>query len=449
MEVAESDHRIMDRCSALCSCGFVTRPCIRRRRGDSRRLRRSHLAPYVFCCALCLLLAFGGVNAEEAKTPQVSHFLARDLRAAQDALKAQNYAQAVTSLRHAQGAKGDKTAWDNYVIDLLAFKAYAGERDVDDAAPMLLAAAHSQYATAAERKSWLRAVIGTYQSEKQYQKVIDLGQEYTARSYDPDIATMIAVSQQAVGEERDAAETVQTIIEHETRPEEKYLLFQWQLYSKLGDRPNTTRVIDELVHYYPKPDYWLNALQPVLRMQISDADLQLDVYRLMNEVGVLKMPRDYAEMADLSFDAGYPGETVAILRQAFAQHAFTDPRDVLRYQHLLTGSEQKAQADEASLPTQQTKAAEDAAGDPLVAVGAAYLSYGQPETAIQLIQRGIAKGKLHNADQAELLLGIAQLRSHQAAEARRSFDGVAHSSNDGYAELGKLWILHTESRGAN
>lgn len=399
--------------------------------------------------AFALLWVFGQVKAEEARNPQVSHFLAEDLKAAQDALAAEDYAKAITLLQRAQSAKGNKTAWDVYVIDILSFKAYTAEHDVEDAAPVLAAAAHSQYAPAAERKTWLRAVIADYQSEKRYQQVIDTGQEYLARSgYDADIATMVAVAQQAVGKDADAAATVQTIIDHQAPPQEKYLLFQWQLYAKLGDRPNTTRVIDELVHYYPKPDYWLNALQPLLRMQISDAHLQLDVYRLMNDVGVLKMPRDYADMADLSFDSGYPGETVTLLRQAFAQHAFTDQRDVQRYQHLLAGAQQKAQADEASLPTQRSKAAAAADGNSSVAVGAAYLSYGQAEMAVQLIQQGIARGQLRNPGQARLLLGIAQLRSHQLAEARKTFDSVAGSTNEGYAELGKLWILHTQSRGA-
>jgi hypothetical protein len=53
------------------------------------------------------------------------------------------------------------------------------------------------------------------------------------------------------------------------------------------------------VTYYPKPDYRLDALQPLLKMNIKDAHLQLDVYRFMNDVGVLKMANDYAQMAQL------------------------------------------------------------------------------------------------------------------------------------------------------
>jgi len=88
----------------------------------------------------------------------------------------------------------------------------------------------------------------------------------------------------------------------------------------------------------------------------------------------------------------------------------------------------------------------DASGDALVAVGAAYLSYGQPDMAAQLLSQGIAKGGLKSPEQATLLLGIAQLRSHNSAEAHGTFDKVASSSNEGYAQLGKFWVLYSGSQ---
>ncbi|HTW74007.1 MAG TPA: hypothetical protein VMD56_03680, partial [Steroidobacteraceae bacterium] len=209
-----------------------------------------------------------------------------------------------------------------------------------------------------------------------------------------------------------------------------------------------SKVIDKLVTYYPRPDYWLSALQPLLKANANDAHLQLEVYRLMNDVGALKTPGDFAQMADLSFNAGYPGETEAVLQKAFANNIFTDPRDIMHYQQMLTGAMQKSTADEASLPAQQTKAEAAATGDGLVAVGAAYLSYGQADKAASLISQGITKGGLKYPDEANLLLGMAQLKSHNAAGARDTFDKVGKSDNQGYAQLGKLWVLHSEAPAA-
>ncbi len=62
----------------------------------------------------------------------------------------------------------------------------------------------------------------------------------------------------------------------------------------------------------------------------------------------------------------------------------------------------------------------------LVQVGAAYLSYGQTDKAIADLKKGIAKGGLKYPEEAKLLLGIAQLRAHNArgAEGVRQGRGI-------------------------
>ena len=104
--------------------------------------------------------------------------------------------------------------------------------------------------------------------------------------------------------------------------------------------------------------------------------------------------------------------------------------------------------DQASLAATEQKAAAAATGDSLVQVGAAYLSYGQVDKAIAALNQGIAKGSLKYGDEANLLLGIAQLRHHDAADAQKAFEKVAVSSNEGYARLGKLWAIHAGAHSA-
>jgi tetratricopeptide (TPR) repeat protein len=198
--------------------------------------------------------------------------------------------------------------------------------------------------------------------------------------------------------------------------------------------------LEKLVAFYPKPDYWANALAPLVRMDIKDSHLQLGVYRLMNDVGVLRLPTDYAEMAEIALDQGFPGETVTILQEAFQRNIFTEQREKDRYQHLLDGAKQRAAIDQQQL---EKTAPEEA--NALVQVGAAYISYGQYDKGIANISKGIQKGGLKSADEAELLLGIAQLRAKNNGEAQRTFDKVATSSNPGYARLGKLWALHASA----
>lgn len=395
--------------------------------------------------ALCLLNGTTASYAAEEKAPTPSRFLLKDLKAAQDAMKAQNYTLEIQKLQAALAAKGNRTAYDNYLINSWLGVAYVNTKDYANAAPALQAAAQSQYATPAQQRTMMQAVVGIYSQLHQYPKAIAAGQKAIQMgAADSSIYVTVAVDQNNLGQYKEAAGTIQHLVDKQSKPEEKYLQFQWDAYTKANDQEDARKVIDKLVTYYPKPDYWLNALQPLLKMNINDAHLQLDVYRLMFDVGVLKA-NQYGEMAELAFDAGYPGLTVDVLQKAFAQHVFTDQSQIMRYQHLLMGAMAKATEDQASLSSQQAKAQSAATGDPLVAVGAAYLSYGQADKAVNALMEGISKGGLKYPEEAQLLLGIAQLRSHNTGEAHRTFDKVAQANNEGYAQLGKLWVLHSQS----
>ncbi len=398
--------------------------------------------------AVAALCVCGAVSAADAKPPSISESLLRPLKDAQDAIKAMDYTKAVARLKQAQAAKGKKTPYDNYVIDVLFMQTYIATQDQMDEAPVLLDAANSPYSTPEQQQMWRRIAVGIYFKEKDYQKTVDVGQSAIAHGASQDVYATVALAQQSLGKYKDAADTIQKVLDKQAKPAENMLVFQWNAYNKIKDTADASKVIDRLVTYYPKPDYWLNAMNPLLHMEINDGHLQLEVYRLMDDVGVLMQPRAYAQLADLSFDQGYPGETVSVLQEAFQKKVFADPRDALRYQHLLTGAMQKATQDQAQLPAEEQKAQAAATGDPLVAIGEAYLSYNQPDKAIPLIQMGIAKGGLKYPEEANLLLGIAQLRSHNAAVAHRTFDSVAGSSNEGYAELGKLWVLRSQAHTA-
>ncbi|HEX4049257.1 MAG TPA: hypothetical protein VHY19_00065 [Steroidobacteraceae bacterium] len=414
--------------------------------------RRNYVAVIGLASAAALSLSGIAQAAEKAdKQPTVSACLAKSLKAAQDAKNANNYDLEIQKIKEAQNTpKCNKSPFDEYLMNSWLGVAYIGTKDYADAATALQAAAESQYTTSAGRRQMLQAVVSIYSQLRQYPKAIAAGQAaIKAGNADAPVYVTVASAQESLGQHKEAADTIQRLIDKEgTKPEEKYLEFQWEAYGKANDQADAAKVIDKLVTLYPKPDYWANALQPLAKMTVSDAHLQLEIYRLMFDVGVLKLPQDFGEMAELAYDAGYPGETVAVLQKAFAQNIFTNPSDSMRYQHLMMTAMGKAQTDQASLAAQESKAQSAAGGDQLVGVGAAYLSYGQADKAVSVIEAGIAKGGLKRPEEANLLLGIAQLRSHDAAAAHRSFDKVASSSNPGYAQLGRLWMLHSQNHSA-
>jgi hypothetical protein len=381
-----------------------------------------------------------------ADQPTVSNKLAKPLKAAQDALNAKNYDEAMAKIREAQ-AQPEKTAYDTWVINTFLLKVYAGKQDMADEVPVIESLAQSQYTTPDQKKLYLKSVAAYYYQTKDYNKALETANEaLKAGANDSDTMGLIARSEYLSGKYKEAAATMQDIISKQEKPDEESLKLLWQFNDKAGDKAGAARAVEKLVAYYPKPEYWANALASLVNADTKDAHLQLNVYRLMNDVGVLKRGSDYAEMADIALDQGYPGEAQAALQKAFAENVFTEQRDKDRYQHLLDGAKQRAATDQAALPGNEKEADAASNGDKLVQVGAAYMSYGQNDKAVALITKGIAKGNLKYPDEANLLLGIAQLRSHDAAGAQRSFEKVGASSNSGYARLGKLWALHAGAK---
>jgi hypothetical protein len=394
---------------------------------------------------VALSLISGAALAAEG-TPTVSNKLAKPLKAAQDAITARNYDEALSKIKEAQ-AMPEHTPYDNYVINNFLLKVYAGKQDMASEIPIVEQLAQSQYTTADQKKVYLKSVAQYYYQQKDYNKAIETANEaIKAGASDSDMMGLVARADYLTGKYKEAASIMNDLIGKQDKPDEESLKLLWQFNDKAGDKGGAAKAVDKLVAYYPKPEYWANALASLANADTKDAHLQLNVYRLMLDVGVLKRGVDYADMAELALDQGYPGETQSVLQKAFSDNIFSEPRDKERYQHLLDGAKQRAANDQASLPNQEKDAANAPNGDKLVQVGAAYLSYGQNDKAVANISKGIAKGGLKYPDEATLLLGIAQLRSHNAADAQKSFDKVAASQNAGYARLGKLWALHAGAK---
>ncbi len=209
------------------------------------------------------------------KAPTISADLAKPLKAAQDAIKAKKYDDAVADLKIAQAEKGKKSDYDNFVINEMLGMAYYQQQKFTDAAPAMHDAALSQYAPADLTKQWLTAIMGIYYQGKDYPNTISTGQELIKRGAgDSSIYTTIALAETAQGNTKQAAQTIQQIIDKQPKPEEKLLAFQWNSYLKANDPTDADKVVLQLVKYYPKPDYWMNALSPLLNLQTQDAHLQ-------------------------------------------------------------------------------------------------------------------------------------------------------------------------------
>jgi hypothetical protein len=208
----------------------------------------------------------------------------------------------------------------------------------------------------------------------------------------------------------------------------------------VNDNNCSTRLFEKLVVYYPKPDYWQNLLSGLMQTDLAD-EQKINVMRLAVNVGVMKRPSEYTEMAQIALDLGLAGEAQAILEQAFAKKLFTEQRDIDKNNRLLTLAKTTAAKEKAGLAAKEAAAKSAATGDDLVQVGAAYLGFGDNAKAVETIKAGIAKGKLTKPDQAGVLLGIANLKSNDKESAKSAFRTVKVDPT--MTRIAKLWLLNT------
>lgn len=195
------------------------------------------------------------------------------------------------------------------------------------------------------------------------------------------------------------------------------------------------------MRYYPKPVYWNNLLYTMMKADGLNDRHTLNIYRLMQDTGTLKQASDYTEMAQIAIDQGTPGEAVTVLEAGIAANVFEDKNSKDRTQRLLDAAKKAAASDKAGLAQFEAEAKAASTGDADVALGSGYLSYGMTAQAVEALSRGISKGGLKQPVEAQLLLGIAQLRDKDKSDAQKTFNSVK-TDDPNYSRLAKLWALH-------
>ncbi|MDE2219390.1 MAG: hypothetical protein KGJ52_03335 [Gammaproteobacteria bacterium] len=387
----------------------------------------------------------GGVA--QAAEPQVSAALGKSLKAANEALQAKNYDEVIAKTREA-AAITPRTAYDDYVIHYMQMPAFAAKGNYTETASAIEAIIDSPYLPVNMKPQLLRTLMTIDYQQKDYAKAITYGQRaLAAGDLSGETPLIVAQAYYLSNNYKEALAGMQAIVARDEpagrKPAEKSLNLIWSCALKRKDDAAAARAVEKLILFYPKPDYWRNAMAGVLANKTNDDRLLLMTYRLMAQVGILSRGADFTEMAQIALDQGNPGEAQTILEQAFAKNLYTDPHDKERSQRLLDKVRRSAAEDKASLPKAEKEASSAATGDGLVQIGAAYLGFGQPDKALAAISAGIAKGSLKYPDESFMLLGIAYQRNKNTAEAVRAFNRA--TSDPRYARLAKLWALEARS----
>jgi hypothetical protein len=403
----------------------------------------------VLLAVACVAMTSAASAADKPKGPEISRIIAKEMTAAQKALQAGQWSEALKNLDEAE-TKSPLTTFDKKTI--YNFKGFA------DVKLGNLKAAQTEFertlatgaATPEETASITRTLFGISASTNQYQKTIDYGKQLVdAGTATPDNIAIIAQSyyqlkdcknasawsDKAIAATRKAGET----------PKENIYLFKLQCASDAGDTATMDAVLMDLIRLNNKTTYW----NTLLRIERQDERVDrntLMIYRIMYNTNAMNADTDYIEMSQLLADAALPGEAQAVLEKAMSTGAIKDEHKE-RTTRLLTSLKTRADADRKGLAQEDAEAAKSTAGELDVKLGEVYYGFGDYQKAVDVISRGIQKGQIKHLDEAYVYLGLAQAQLKDFAGAKRTFASLKIVPDISPRVL-KLWTLYAEKLGS-
>jgi tetratricopeptide (TPR) repeat protein len=377
--------------------------------------------------------------------PKVSAAAGKTLKAAQDALEKQDYPTALTHLQETE-ALPNKSAYDEFTMDQMYLFYYSRTNNMTDAEKVLESLVASPYIDKADLPARLRTLAQINYQAKDYDKAIQYGELAIKQgNASDDVYTLVDQAYYLKGDYPGALKSINAHIEVVSKPgqppSENLMKLGLSACLKLNDDACTTQALDRRVAAYPTPDNWRELLYTIIQTPGQSDPYLLQVYRLAFDVGVLKGPEDYIEMATLANDQGSPGEAQRVLEAGKQKNIFTTPAVKAHSAQLLESVKSKVATDQASLPKIAADAATAKTGTKDVALGLAYFSYQQYDKAADALTAGVAKGGLKSEADARLILGIAQLRAGKKDDAQKTFDQV--KGNPKLERLAHLWAARS------
>lgn len=389
---------------------------------------------------LVAALLLGGVVSAQAQAlrPEVG----KPLQQASELLRAGKAREAMAKVREAEGA-GNKSGAEQLMIDRM--KGAAAQRAGDNGAAIQAFEAVFPRVSGGEAAQVAESLAFAYSQAKDWGKTSQWIQK--AQSLGGGSAQLKQLQAYVQGQSgdysaiaRDAAAAVSNAEQGGRRPEEGDLLRLADAQARTGNTAGQAATLEKLIAYYPKKDYWAIYLARLQRKSGFSDRFALEIMRLKLATGLITKTEEFMEMSQLALQAGYPAEGKDIVDKGFAAGALGTGAEAERHKRLRDLAYKQEADGKLSIDGRATAAAALKEGNDLVQIGYAYVTMGQGDKGIGLIEQGIAKGGLKRPEDAKLRLGVAMLKSGKAkAKAVQMLRSV--QGTDGAADLGRVWAL--------
>jgi len=429
--------------------------------------RVSALSVIALCGAVALDQAAPGVLLSEAvaqdkpkkdtretrRTPALRNKVYERLAEAQTLAEAKDYAGASAILNDMISEDG-KQALNSYelanVYNLHAFLSYANENYPQSLRYYEQVIAQPDIPLAMEINTRF-TIAQLYFVQEKWQQGIDALLMWFEMNEKPNAGAYVLLAQGYYQVKRydmalDNVETAIAMHEGEGKlPKEQWYNLARFLYFDKEDFDSALDVLNTLIIYYPKKQYWVQASH--LYGEKKDEPRQLALMEAAYEQGFLDRSSELVTMAYLYLNAEAPYYAGSVIQKGFADELVEDKSK----NYELAGSAW-AQAREVakSIPMMEKAAAKSEEGELYVRLGNVYLDGDQFQKSADSIIKGLNKGGVKRPDQARLALGMAYFNLGDYDEARKAFraagkDGASRKEWQRSQEMAQQWIAYVTS----
>jgi tetratricopeptide (TPR) repeat protein len=387
-------------------------------------------------------------SADKPKGQEISRVIAKEMTAAQKALQASQWAEAIKNLEAAETKPGLNAFDKKTIYDFKGF-AYVKLNNLKAAEQAYEAALATGAYSPEDAAKTTRMLYRLTAGNQQYAKAAEYGKQVaeSGAATPDDLAILSQIyflqkdckssgqwADKAIAASRKAGEA----------PKENLYQFKLQCASDAGDTPGMAATLVDLIRLTNKTTYW-NTLLRIERQDERDDHNTLMLYRVMYDTGAMTAGTDYIEMAQLLGDSALPAEAQTVLEKAMSSGLINDQQKE-RTTRLLNSFKSRAEADKKGLPQLDAEAKKNPAGELDVKLGEVYYGVGDYQNAVTAINRGLQKGQVKHLDEAYVYLGRSNVVLKNTAEAKKAFAGLKTVPNISPRVL-KVWELYADTLG--
>src|ERR1700722_5427586 len=413
------------------------------------RLWTGYLGVAVLLALTCLGLSpQTAFSADKDKQQQISRVIAKEMTAAQKALQAQQWAEAIKNLEAAETKPGINAFDKRTIYDFKGF-AYVKLNNLKAAQQAYEQAIATGAYSAEDAAKTTRVLFKLTASTQQYAKAIEYGKQMAesggASTDDLGIlAQLYYLQKDCKNTAVWADKTIAAARKAGEAPKENIYQFKLQCASDAGDTPGMDAAAIDLIRLTNTTNYW-NTLLRIERQDERDDHNLLMIYRIMYDTSSMNAGTDYIEMAQLLGDSALPAEAQAVLEKAMSAGLINDQQKE-RTTRLVNSFKARAEADKKGQAQLDAEATKNPAGELDVKLGEVYFGSGDYQNAVTAINRGIGKGQIKHQDEAFVYLGRSQVALKNYPEAKKAFAGLKSVPNISPRVL-KLWELYADTLG--